>query len=238
GQKNLESQLNQQFPYHRILRLDRDKQTTARQLDAALMKIQMGEVDIILGTQLVVKGHHFPKVELVCVVDADSALFSSDFRAEERLYQQLIQVAGRAGRESNTGKVYIQSTVPDHVVFHALIKHDYWTYAEKLLTERTQYGLPPQTAMVLVKSSALDQCLLINYLRAIRESLIENSKTLMVQGPVPLAVVRVKNRFQAQLCLSADNKMDVQKYLPLLVNIIKYYDKSNRFKTIIDVDAM
>lgn len=237
GTEKLESQLNQQFPQQRILRLDRDKQTTAKQLDEALASIHSGSVDIILGTQLVVKGHHFPNVELVCVVDADSALFSSDFRAEERLYQQLIQVAGRAGRESDVGEVYIQSSVPEHAVFHALVKQDYWAHAQHLLNERMESALPPSAAIALVKASALDKGLLNDYLRAVKTALSEHSEVIDVLGPVPLAVERVKNRFQAKLWLSATNKAHLQKSLPLLAQIIRHYDKSNRFKTIIDVDA-
>lgn len=238
GTEKLESQLNQQFPQQRILRLDRDKQTTAKQLDEALAAIHSGAVDIILGTQLVVKGHHFPNVEMVCVVDADSALFSSDFRAEERLYQQLIQVAGRAGRESHAGEVYIQSNAPEHEVFHALVKQDYWAYAQHLLHERIEYELPPQGAMALVKASALDKGLLTDYLRAVKTALSEHHETISILGPVPLAIERVKNRFQAKLWLSATDKSQLQRSLPLLTQIIRYYDKSNRFKTIIDVDAM
>ncbi len=238
GTEKLELQLAEQFPHHRILRLDRDKQTTAKQLNKALDSIYNHEVDIILGTQLVVKGHHFPKVAMVCVVDADSALFSSDFRAEERLYQQLIQVAGRAGRESDTGTVYIQSNAPDHTVFHALIKHDYWSYAQTLLSARIEHGLPPRGAIALVKASALDKSMLIDYLHMVREALRQHTKHLDVLGPVPLAVEKIKKRYQAQLWLSADDKLTLQKQLPRLKQIITHYDKSNRFKTIIDVDAM
>lgn len=238
GTQKLEAQLNEQFPKHRILRLDRDKQTTSKQLDEALTSIHQGEVDIILGTQLVVKGHHFPNVDMVCVVDADSGLFSSDFRAEEHLYQQLIQVAGRAGRESNAGKVYIQSAAPDHEIFHALMRHDYWAYAEKLLKERNEYELPPHMAMTLVKASALDQATVTAYLQAVKIALVEHSQTLETLGPIPLAVERVKNRYHAQLWLSATDKRTMQSNLPLLQQIIHHYDKPNRFRTIIDVDAM
>lgn len=238
GTQKLEAQITQQFPHHRVLRLDRDKQTTAKQLDTALEQIQNNEVDIILGTQLVVKGHHFPNVELVCVADADSALFSSDFRAEERLYQQLIQVSGRAGRESNAGQVFIQSTVPNHDVFHALMQHNYWAYAEKMLTERGDYQLPPKTATVLVKASALDKALVLDYLRNVKQTLDEHSENLETLGPIPLAIEKIKNRYQAELWLSADNKITMQKQLSLLQQIIKHYDKSNRFRTIIDVDAV
>lgn len=237
GTEKLESQLNQQFPQHTVLRLDRDKQTTAKQLDAALARVHAGEVDIILGTQLVVKGHHFPKVTTVCVVDADSALFSSDFRAEERLYQQLIQVAGRAGRES-AGQVLVQTAVPEHSVYNALIKHDYHSYAETLLEERRATHLPPYAAVALLKASAKEQSVVIDYLRAIKNTLDEHAPQLSVLGPIPLAVAKVNHRYQAQLWLSADNKLALQKVLPLLRQIIVHFDRTNRFKTIIDVDAI
>ena len=237
GTQKLESQIQQQFPKHHVLRLDRDKQKTAKQLDEALVKVQSGEVDIILGTQLVVKGHHFPNVEMVCVVDADSALYSSDFRAEERLYQQLIQVAGRAGRESNVGQVYIQSSIPEHDVFHALMRYDYWAYATKILSERQKNRLPPHTAMTLIKASARDKEVLLDYLRRVKATVQEHVAPLEIFGPVPLAVEKIKNRFQAKLWLSAKDKTSMQKTQLLLQEIIKHHDKSNRFKTIIDIDA-
>ncbi len=237
GTEKLEAQLHQQFPTHRILRLDRDNQTTAKQLDKALARIHAGEVDIILGTQLVVKGHHFPKVTLVCVVDADSALFSSDFRAEERLYQQLIQVAGRAGRE-RSGHVYVQSSVPEHPIFHALMRHDYQAYAQTLLAERQQFALPPFTAIALVKASAREQSVVLDYLRAIRQTLDEHAREIDVLGPVPLTVEKLNHRYQAQLWLSAQAKKTLQRRLPLLEKIIEHFDPTKRYQTIIDVDAV
>lgn len=238
GTEKLESQLNEQFPQYRVLRLDRDKQTTAKQLDNALAEVHRGNVDIIVGTQLVVKGHHFTNVTLVCVVDADSALFSSDFRAEERLYQQLIQVSGRAGRESLPGQVYIQSTVPEHEVFHALLKHNYRAYAEQLLVERESSALPPYAAVAVVKATAKAQTTVLQYLRAIKQVLAEYSSDLMVLGPVPLAVERVNNRYQAKLWLSAADKAQLQKALPLLQRVITHFDASRRYKTVVDVDAI
>lgn len=237
GTEKLESQLNRQFPNHQILRLDRDNQTTAKQLDNALAQIHAGEIDIILGTQLVVKGHHFAKVTMVCIVDADSALFSSDFRAEERLYQQLIQVAGRAGRE-HVGQVYVQSSVPEHAVFHALIRHDYQAYAKTLLAERKQFSLPPYTAIALLKADAKTQPLVLEYLRAVKNALSEHTETIDILGPVPLAVEKVNHRYQAQLWLSATDKTTLQHNIPLLRQIITHFDRSHRFNTIIDVDAI
>lgn len=238
GTEKLEAQLNEQFPQHRVLRLDRDKQTTTKQLDDALTSIHQGEVDIIVGTQLVVKGHHFAKVTLVCVVDADSALFSSDFRAEERLYQQLIQVAGRAGREALRGHVYIQSSVPEHAIFHALLRHDYRAYAEQLLSERADFALPPHTAVALLKASATEQSTVSSYLRAVKEAMTEHADLLTVLGPAPLTIQRLNHRYQAQLWLSAPDKAQLQRYLPLLQKVMQHFDPTNRYRSIIDVDAI
>lgn len=237
GTQKLESQLNEQFPRHKVLRLDRDKQKTATQLQQALTAIQGGEIDIILGTQLLVKGHHFPAVEMVCVVDADSALFSSNFRAEEHLYQQLIQVAGRAGRES-AGKVYIQSSVPDHAIFHALVKHDYWHYAQTLLSERSTHQLPPYTALTVVRASAVEQSLVLDFLRGLKQGLNEHATAVEVRGPIPLTIEKLKNRYQAKLWLLAKNKVIMQRQLFILSQLVSYYDRGNRFRTVIDVDAL
>lgn len=237
GTQKLESQLNEQFPKHKVLRLDRDKQKTTRQLQQAFAAIQAGEIDIVLGTQLLVKGHHFPAVEMVCVVDADSALFSSSFRAEEQLYQQLIQVAGRAGRES-PGEVYIQSGVPDHAIFHALVRHDYWHYAQTLLSARITHRLPPYTALTVVRASAPTQSAVLDYLRTLKQALSEQTTAIEIMGPIPLAVEKLKNRYQAKLWLLASNKVTMQRQLSILDQLRLYYDRSNRFRTVIDVDAI
>jgi len=241
GTEKIESQLQQQFPKHRILRIDRDKQTTARQLDGAFEKIYRHEADIIVGTQLITKGHHFPKVTMVCIVDADQALFSSDFRAEERLFQQLLQVAGRAGRESHSGEVYIQSHVPAHDFFKALLKQDYLHYANALLQERQVYQLPPYRASLVIKASSLKEKEVIGYLRNIKTSLQQHdeiAELITILGPMPLAVRKAADRFQAKLCLNTGDRRNLQKILPILQSVIAHVDSYRRFKTIIDVDSL
>ncbi|MPV86872.1 primosomal protein N' [Ostreibacterium oceani] len=238
GTEKLETQLQAQFPHHHVLRLDRDKQTTTNQLHAALEQIHNGDAHLIVGTQLIVKGHHFPNVTTVCVVDSDQALFSSDFRAEERLLQQLTQVAGRAGRESQQSHVYIQTTLPTHPVFAALQQQDYLTYANNLLAEREKYELPPHHAITIVKASALDAAPLMQFLRDVKALIDDNSQALTTLGPAPSPIERLKNRFQAQLFISAPSRMALQRELPLIEKAITHLDKSRRFRAVIDVDAM
>ncbi len=149
----------------------------------------------------------------------------------------MIQVAGRAGRE-RAGQVYIQSSVPEHPVFQAIIASDYQAYASVLLAERKQLGLPPYAAQALIKASAKEQSILLAYLRAIKQALNDNATTIETLGPVPLAVEKVNHRYQAQLWLSAGDKKSLQRVLPLLEKIILHFDASGRYKTIIDVDAL
>lgn len=244
GTEKIEQFISEQFPKHQVLRLDRDKQTTAKQLDTALAQIHSGEVDIIIGTQLLVKGHHFPKVSLVGVIDSDASLYSSDFRAEERLLQQLFQVAGRAGREQNLGHVYIQTKLPNHPLFAALIKHDYLDYAQTLLAARKDYALPPFVASLVIKASHKDRTLVHQFLVQLKQTLVTElaeqiaKQNLQILGPAEDAILKKQNRFCFHLFITAANKKAIQTHLPLIEKAIAHYNRKKQIRTIIDVDPL
>lgn len=238
GTEKIEQFIVSQFPKHTVLRLDRDNQTTSKQLNVALNQIQQGKVDIIIGTQLLVKGHHFPKVGIVGVIDSDQALYSSDFRAEERLLQQLIQVAGRAGREENIGRVYIQTRLPTHPLFQALTQHDYLLYMKHLLTERKEYDLPPYTASVVIKASYKDrntvQLLLQQVKLTLNQSLAE--QTITILGPAEDVITKKQGRFCFHLFLTAKSKKTIQTYLPLIEKAIQHHNQPPSVRVLIDID--
>src|SRR5690606_9516382 len=170
GTQRLEQTLTALLPDARILRVDRDSAQRKHALSEMLAAVHAGEIDILLGTQMLAKGHDFPNLTLVGVIDTDSALFSPDFRAAERLFAQLIQVAGRAGRADKAGEVLIQTAFPDHVLFNALRAHDYAAFADSLLQEREIMQFPPYSHVALLKAEANDYALVLGFLRFSAES--------------------------------------------------------------------
>jgi primosomal protein N' (replication factor Y) len=143
GTERVEKSLVELFPKHKIVRLDRDSTQRKGSLEKHLEQINQGHVDIILGTQMLAKGHHFPNVTLVAILDVDSGLFSIDFHASEKLAQLIIQVAGRAGRAEKPGKVILQTRQPAHPLLNVLLKQGYKEFAKTALVERRQASLPP-----------------------------------------------------------------------------------------------
>ncbi|MDR2637105.1 MAG: primosomal protein N', partial [Zoogloeaceae bacterium] len=154
GTQRIEDTLSGIFPQARILRVDRDSVKSRRQWEALLARIHAGEADILVGTQMLAKGHDFPRLTLVGVVGADAALHAADWRAPERLFAQLMQVAGRAGRADLPGEVLIQSETPQHPLYQAVVTHDYPGYARRLLDERRQAGFPPYAYQALLRAEA------------------------------------------------------------------------------------
>jgi primosomal protein N' (replication factor Y) len=169
GTQRLESWLTEQFPKARILRVDRDSVKSRKQWEAMLEQIHGGDADILVGTQMLAKGHDFPKLTLVGVLGADAALFAADWRAPERLFAQLMQVAGRAGRAELKGEVLIQTEYPDHPLFAALAAHDYPGFAAALLKEREQAGFPPYAFQAMLRAEAPEMADAIAFLTAAAE---------------------------------------------------------------------
>jgi primosomal protein N' (replication factor Y) len=154
GTQRLEAWLQEQFPEARVLRVDRDSVKSRKQWEAMLELIHGGQADILVGTQMLAKGHDFPKLTLVGALGADAALYAADWRAPERLFAQLMQVAGRAGRAELKGEVLIQTEYPDHPLFAALVEHDYPGFAAQQLKEREQAGFPPYAFQAVLRAEA------------------------------------------------------------------------------------
>src|SRR5207248_8100115 len=154
GTQRLERALAERYPAARIARIDRDSTRARRAFAEVRDRVDAGLVDILVGTQMLAKGHDFPRLTLVGVLGADNALYSADFRATERLFALLEQVAGRAGRGALPGEVIVQTDFPDHPLYAALVDHDYDRFAQALLSERELLGLPPFAHLALLTAEA------------------------------------------------------------------------------------
>ena len=238
GTQRLEQSVARQFPQARLLRIDSDSYTTSRQFEAALAQVQAGEVDIILGTQWLSKGHHFPRLHLAVVVDADQALYSLDYRGEERLAQLLVQVGGRAGRESQ-GQIWIQTRQPQHPVF-TVLNSPYEDTARRLYEQRARAQLPPHRAQVALLARHTDaeralQTLAFTRDGAQQAGIGQNWQWL---GPAPAVMPRKDGQHRAHLLVQADSRAALQKELPQLTAWLQAQGKAFRVRVAVDVDPL
>ena len=215
GTQRLEETLAERFPTARVLRVDRDAARTRSQWDALLEQIGNGEADILVGTQMMAKGHDFPKLTFVGVLNADSSLFAADFRAPERLFQQLMQVGGRAGRGQLPGEVMVQTQYPDHPLYQCLTRHDFQRYAALQLDERKQARFPPFAANALLCATADEVGTALDWLKAARAEALPYAQAfgVMVFDPVPMRMVRLARRERAQLLVEAPARPALQAFL-------------------------
>ena len=202
GTQRLEESLRVRFPRARIARIDSDSTQQRGAIDAALTLAEEGGADILVGTQMLSKGHHFPKLTLVGIVNADQGLFGTDFRSDERLAQSIVQVAGRAGRESKAGEVIIQTAFPMHAFWRSLIEGGYARVAEETLAERERSRWPPFTRLALLRSAAHRQRDAHDFLEVAKQRVVaRNYPDLRVLGPVDAPMARRAGRYRAQLLL-------------------------------------
>ncbi|MHB1592346.1 MAG: primosomal protein N' [Sulfuricella sp.] len=212
GTQRLEDTLGSLFPAARILRVDRDSTRRKQALPEMLARIHAAEVDIVIGTQLLAKGHDFKKLTLVGVVNADGALYSADFRASERLFAQLMQVAGRAGRDTLPGIVLIQTQFPTHPLFQALIRHDYPGFAATLLTERKQAEFPPYCHQALLRAEAPQIETALAFLRK-AQAVAPRDFDVSLFDPVPAQMARLAGMERAHLLVQAASRSALQAFL-------------------------
>ena len=219
GTQRLERAMTELYPAARIVRVDRD--STRRKDSFAAMRnaIAGGEVDIMIGTQMLAKGHDFPRLTLVGVLGADNALYSGEFRGTERLFALLEQVAGRAGRGALPGEVLVQTDFADHPVYTALVSHDYDRFATTLLAERESLGLPPFAHLVLLSAEAKRAAALETFLATAaergREIAAARGSACEVFSPVPAALPRRAGMERAQILAQSRDRRALQEFLPL-----------------------
>ncbi len=213
GTQRIEEVLQERFPDARILRVDRDSTRNKRAWQQMRERIHANEVDILVGTQMLAKGHDFPALTLVGVLNPDSALYSSDFRAPERLFAQLSQVAGRAGRADRPGEVLIQTAFPDHPLYRALQRHDFDGYAEAQLAERRMAGFPPFMYQAMLRAEARDENEAFGFLNKARAAAVELKMEVEILGVVPAALPRRANHVRGQLLIQAETRRALQQFL-------------------------
>lgn len=238
GTQRLEQTLAQLLPTARIARVDRDSISRKNALVEILDRVHNQEIDILVGTQMLAKGHDFPNLTLVGVIDTDSALHSPDFRASERLFAQLMQVAGRAGRADKAGQVIIQTQFPDHALFNALRIQDYESYANVLLDEREQMQFPPYVFTALLRAEANDYSLVQQFLQlafALARSL---SDQVLVYDPVRPQMERLKGMERGYVLMQAKQRQALHQLLKQLVSQMRTHKLSAKVRWAVDVNPL
>ncbi|WP_459705680.1 primosomal protein N' [Stutzerimonas marianensis] len=243
GTERAEERLTTLFPDFPVLRIDRDSTSRKGSMEALLHRINRGEPCVLVGTQMLAKGHHFPRVTLVAILDADGGLFSADFRASERMAQLIVQVAGRAGRAEEPGKVIIQTHLADHPLLVQLTEDGYFAFAAQALSERRAAGLPPFSHLALLRAEAhrpgqaedfLDQA--CGHAESLLETLgLEGIELL---GPVPAPMERRAGRFRAQLLLQGNARAPLHRLMAAWVPLLEQLPGSRAVRWSLDVDPI
>ena len=212
GTQRVEAALVQRFPDARIVRIDRDSTRRKGAWQEILKDIQEQRIDILVGTQILAKGHDFPRLSLVGILNSDASLFSTDFRASERLFAQLMQVAGRSGRAGLLGEVLVQTEFPDHPLYYALRQHDYDAFAQTLLMERKMAGFPPFVYQALLRAEAPRIDAAMDFLTR-AAAIARVTKSVEVFDPVPAQMARLKGQERAHLLIQSSSRKKLQGYL-------------------------
>ncbi len=239
GTQRVEDAIELRFPQARLLRIDRDSTSRKGELEALLEQARDGEADILIGTQLITKGHDFPEVAMVGILEADQGLYSSDFRATESLFQQVLQVAGRAGRRSDVGRVYIQTRFPEHPFFAWIQRHDFNGFADSLLKERKSVNYPPFGYFALLRCESPHQAMSLQFLRRAKQDMVAVDG-VRIMDAIPAPMERRAGKFRAQLLLCADQRSQLNATLVQWLNYIST-DKeakkmSGRVRWSLDID--
>jgi primosomal protein N' (replication factor Y) len=238
GTQRLEQTLAQLLPEARIARVDRDSISRKNALVEILDRVHNQEIDILVGTQMLAKGHDFPNLTLVGVIDTDSALHSPDFRASERLFAQLMQVAGRAGRADKAGQVIIQTQFPDHALFNALRAQDYESYANVLLEERQQMLFPPYVFTALLRAEANDYSLVQQFLQLAFAQARSLSDQVLVYDPVRPQMERLKGMERGYILMQSKQRPALHQLLKQLVSMMRAHKLAAKVRWAVDVNPL
>ncbi|MBR9795086.1 MAG: primosomal protein N', partial [Gammaproteobacteria bacterium] len=234
GTQQTETFLAERFADFPVIRVDSDTMTSRQAMPDLIEQLAGGDPVLMIGTQMLSKGHHFPHVTLVAVVDADALLFSPDFRGEERLLQLLTQVGGRAGRDGTPSEVLIQTRHPDHPLMQHL-DQPYHTALPALLNHRIQAGLPPHGALGVIRCDSQDRQEGLGFLSQIRNS-IAAPRSAQIIGPLSAAMARRKNRYRSQLVISAGSRSMLAKVMTDLITAAEAARHSHRLSWSVDID--
>jgi primosomal protein N' (replication factor Y) len=235
GTEKLEQSLASEMHNYPVLRIDSDNMRSGNRLQAALEQVNSGQPCVLVGTQMLAKGHHFPNVTLVVIVDADSGLYSADFRSVERTGQLLIQVAGRAGRASKPGRVLLQTLQPDHPLLQPLLHQDYVGFCEQLLLQRKALGLPPFGYLAMIRCDAGEPELVSKLLQqACRENPVTPGTSRI--GPLIAPMARKAGRFRYQLIIKSDQRALLHREAHQLVNWLNTSREARKIRWSVDID--
>lgn len=236
GTERIEQFLEQTFPEVGVARLDRDSTRRKGSLQNLLREIRQGERRLLIGTQMLAKGHDFPNVTLVAIVDADQGLFGVDFRASERMAQLIIQVAGRAGRAQKPGVVLIQTHHPEHPLLRTLITQGYAAFAEAALGERYEACLPPFGYQALLRADAIKTEPVYRFLNQARDLAMGLARPVEVMGPVPAPMERRAGRYRAQLLIQAQQRQVLHEFLDQWTELLTNLKLARQVRWSLDVD--
>ena len=237
GTQRVEETLRAFLPKATVVRVDRD--STAHKNDWADLyrRIADNEIDILVGTQMLAKGHDFARLNLVIVLNADGSLYSADFRAPERLFAELMQVSGRAGRADKPGKVLIQTQLPEHPVFAAVKAQDYAVFAENELNERQMFAMPPFGFQTAIRADAPRVADAMEFLNAAKETLAPLLPESVSQfGAAPMLMVRLAERERAQIFLESPSRQDLHRAVSLWVQVLQQ-NRDGKIRWSVDVDV-
>ena len=237
GTQRVEETLRAFLPKAAVVRVDRD--STAHKNDWADLyrRIADNEIDILVGTQMLAKGHDFARLNLVIVLNADGSLYSADFRAPERLFAELMQVSGRAGRADKPGKVLIQTQLPEHPVFAAVKAQDYAVFAENELNDRQMFAMPPFGFQTAVRADAPRVADAMEFLNAAKETLAPLLPESVSQfGAAPMLMVRLAERERAQIFLESTSRQDLHRAVSLWVQVLQQ-NRDGKIRWSVDVDV-
>lgn len=240
GTERIEETLAAMFPAVPLVRIDRDAMRRRGALEETLQRVQAGEVRLLVGTQMLTKGHHFPDVTLVVVLNADQGLFGTDFRAPERLAQTIVQVAGRAGRAERPGEVLIQTEYPSHPLLQQLVAGGYDAFSAAALVEREQAGWPPFARVAVLRAEAAGRDTPLAFLEQARE-LAEQCRgkdAVELLGPATAPMERRAGHFRAQLLLHAATHSPLQRVLARWVPLLEETPTARKVRWALDVDPL
>ena len=239
GTERVEETIARLFPDATLARLDRDTAAARGSIQAVLERMHSGAARILIGTQMLTKGHHFPDVSLVVILNADQGLFASDFRATERLAQTITQVAGRAGRAARAGEVLIQTEYPEHPLLTRLISDGYESFAASALEERREAHWPPFSRLAMLRAEAKDRDRLSEFLQTAAErGLRLNDTGIKILGPASALLARRADYFRAHLLIESANRAELQRYLARWLPAVEDLPGAQGMRWSIDVDPL
>jgi len=239
GTERVEETLTRLFPHAPLARLDRDTTAGRGAMEAVLDRVHSGEARILIGTQMLTKGHHFPEVSLVVILEADQGLFASDFRATERLAQTITQVAGRAGRAARVGDVMIQTEFPEHPLLTRLITEGYEGFAASALAERRDAGWPPFSRLAMLRAEAKDSAGLDDFLRAAANGgRTYQGVSVKIFGPATALIARRADHFRAHLLIETATRSALRRFLAAWLATVEALPHPRGLRWSIDVDPL